>query len=120
MSLWLRRRDADGKIHHYAIPFDPLALIGFVGIAVGFSLPIILAFQNLVIRQPDQTVLAIAAGLAIGLATLTIAKSSVIRSGVLTSFGPARMTRSMRLLYIGGYVILGCTAILTLLFLAST
>ncbi|MBB3210720.1 hypothetical protein FHS27_006568 [Rhodopirellula rubra] len=120
MSLLLRRRDADGSVHHYAIPFDSLALIAIVGIVVGFSLPLIFTFRNLVARQPDETALAIASGLAVGLTMFVIAKWSVIRTGMLVSFGPMRMTRSMRLLYAGGYVTMGCTAMLALLFVTST
>lgn len=120
MSLWLRRRDADGNVHYYAIPFDPLALIAIVGIVMGSSLPLVFAFRNLVARQPDETALAIASGLAVGLTMFVIAKWSAIRTGMLVSFGPMRMTRSMRLLYVGGYVTMGCAALLALLFVAST
>lgn len=120
MSLWLRRRDADRNVHHYAIPFDPQALIAIVGIVVGLSLPLIFAFRNLVARQPDKTAFAVASGLAVGLTMFAIAKWSVIRTGTIVSVGPMRMTRSMRLLYVGGYVTMGCAALIALLFVAST
>ena len=120
MSLRLRRRDTEGNVHHYAIPFDPLALIALVGIVMGLLLPLFFAFRNLVARQPDETAIAIASGLAVGLTMFVTAKWSVIRTGMLVSFGAMRMTRSMRLFYVGGYVTMGCAALLALLFVAST
>ena len=118
MSLWLRRHDADGNVHHYAIPFDPLGLIALVGVLMGLSLSFVVAFRDVAMHQPDQTALTIGVGLACGLTMFVIAKLSVIRAGTLVSFGPTQMARSMRLLYIVGYGIMGCAALLTLLYQA--
>ncbi len=119
MSLWFRRRDADGNLHHYAIPFAPLALIAIVGIVVGLSLRLIFAFRDLAERRPVESAMPIAAGLAAGLTMFVIAKWSVIRTGTLVSLGPMRMDRTMRRLYVGGYVTMGCAALLVLLFVTS-
>lgn len=120
MSLWIRRREADGRFHHYAIPFSPFAIVIAVGILVGFFLPLILAIRGLVIRNADQTVFIIAASLAIGVAMFVVAKLSVVRSIGLISFGSAKMTRSMRLMYVGGYAAMGFAAALAIFLLAST
>ena len=118
MSLWIRRRDADGKLHQYAIPFDPLALIAGVGISIGFLLSFLFAFRNFAETQPLQTAFVLVLMLALGFAMFAAAKLSVMRTGVLFSFGPARMTRSMRHLYFGGYVLIACSALLVLVFTA--
>ena len=118
MSLWIRRRDADGNLHQYAIPFDPLALIATIGISIGFMLSFVLAFRNFAANQPVQTACVLALSLALGFVMFTTTKLSVMRRGVLFSFGPARMTRSMRRLYFGGYALIVCSALLVLIFSA--
>lgn len=115
MSLWVRRRDADGKSHQYAIPFDPLVLMGIIGISIGFTLSLVLAFRDFATRQPVQAACLLTFALAIGFAMFATAKLSVIVSGVLFSFGPARMTRSMRRLYFGGYTLIACAAFLAMI-----
>lgn len=119
MSLWLHRRDVDGNVHHYAIPFDPLVFIAILGILMGLTILFVLAFRNLVLLEPVQTAVGIAAGLVVGLTLVGIAKLSVMGAGSLVTFGPSQMTRSMRLLYGFGYAIMGCAALLAILFIVS-
>ena len=118
MSLWIRRRDADGKFHQYAIPFDPLAFIAIVGISIGLTLSFVFAFRELAATRPLQTACVLAIVLALGFAMFATAKLSVMRRGVLFSFGPARMTRWMRRLYFGGYALIAGSALLVLIFAA--
>ena len=118
MSLWIRRRDADGNVHLYAIPFDPLALLTVIGVAIGFLLPFVLAFRNFAAQQPAQTAHTLATALGVGFIMFAIAKMSVIRGGMLVSFGPSRMNRLMRFFYFSGYTIMTCSAFLVLLIAA--
>ena len=96
MSLSFRRRDRDGIVHQYFIPFDPLLLIAALGVLIGSALPLIFAFRDLVRLEPVGVASAIVAALALGFGLFATAKCSVIRSGTLVSFGCALMTRPMR------------------------
>jgi hypothetical protein len=44
MSLWLKRKDKDGKTHIYALP-NPLILIPLLAILIGLLLPIVQAIR---------------------------------------------------------------------------
>jgi hypothetical protein len=116
MSLWLRRRDSEGNVHYYAIPFDPLAFIAVVGVGLGLSFPLIIALHDFTPRQ--WLGLAIAIALVVGLTMFAIAKWSVIRNGTIVSFGPAPMADPMRNLYFWGYTTIGCASLLAALFIA--
>ena len=118
MSLWLSKRNADGRVHYYAVPFDPTLFLISVGICLGLSLPLVFALRDATRHRPTEVVAAIALTLAAGMAMLAVAKASVIRRGVLISFGPGPMTRGMRRLYFAGYGTMGCAILLTMLFLA--
>ena len=118
MSLWIRRRDADGKLHQYAIPFDPMAFVAIVGILMGLTLSFVIAFRELAATRPLQTACVLAIAIALGFAMFATAKFSVMRRGVLFSFGPARMTRSMQRLYFAGYALIAGSALLVLIFSA--
>ncbi|TWU41679.1 hypothetical protein Poly51_63930 [Rubripirellula tenax] len=116
MSLSFRRRDRDGNVHHYLIPFDPLAVIALIGISVGFALPALFAFRNVVHHSPVNVALAIGFALAAGFGSFVVAKLSVIRGGTLISFGPRLMPATMRHLYVFGYVTMICAGLLAALF----
>jgi hypothetical protein len=45
MSLWLKRKDKDGKTHIYAIPFAPFIFIALMGILVALLLPLVQAIR---------------------------------------------------------------------------
>ncbi|MEO9593317.1 hypothetical protein [Rhodopirellula bahusiensis] len=116
MSLSFRRRDRDGNVHHYFIPFDPLAVIALVGISMGFALPALFAFRNVVHHSPLNVALAIGFALAVGFGSFAVAKLSVIHGGTLISFGPGLMTTPMRRFYVFGYVVMTCAGLLAALF----
>lgn len=116
MSLWLRRRDSEGHVHYYAVPFDPLALIAIVGVLVGLTFSLMLALYDFTPRQWYG--LAIAIALFAGLTMFATAKWSVIRSGTLISFGPGSMTHSMRNLYLWGYATIGSASLFAAVYIA--
>jgi hypothetical protein len=39
MSLWLKRKDSEGKTHFYAIPFVPFVIVALFGILIALLLP---------------------------------------------------------------------------------
>jgi hypothetical protein len=45
MSLWINRKDKDGKTHMYAIPFAPTLIIAVIGVLVALLLPAIQALK---------------------------------------------------------------------------
>jgi hypothetical protein len=117
MSLWFRTRDQDGTVHYVTVPFDPLAPIVVMGIAVALLLPLLVAFRNAVRTEPVLTSTRCVAILLIGFAMFAVAKITVIRAGQFVSYGPSRMKRGMRYLYYLGYVIMSAGAMLVVLFL---
>ena len=116
MSLSFRRRDRDGNVHHYFIPFDPMVLVALFGVSVVFALSAWIAFRAIVHESPQLVVASIVAALAVGFTTFAIAKLSVIRRGTLVSFGPKLMTAAMKRCYIFGYTVMGCACLLAALF----
>jgi len=118
MSLSFRRRDRGGNVHHYFIPFDPLALIVLAGILFGFGFTLLLSFRDLAHREPLQVAFAILTMLIVGFSLFAIAKWSIIRTGTLTSFGPKPMNAMMRRLYFCGYAVMSCAVLLALVLTA--
>ena len=116
MSLSLRRRDRDGNVHHYFIPFDPMVIIVLVAVSLGFAISAWFTFRGIVHESPLLVVSTIAIMLAIGFTSFAIAKLSVIRRGTLVSFGPNLMSSAMRRCYITGYSIMGCACLLAAFF----
>jgi hypothetical protein len=45
MSLWLQRKNKDGKTYIYAVPFAPMVVIAFFGALVAILLPIVQAVR---------------------------------------------------------------------------
>jgi hypothetical protein len=40
MSLWMQRKDSDGKTHIDVIPFAPIVVVAFAGVLIAVLLPI--------------------------------------------------------------------------------
>lgn len=114
MSLFFRRRDRDGNVHHYFIPFDPMFIILLVALTLGFAITAGVTFRGIVQRSPRQVVSIIAIMFVIGFTSFAIAKLSIIRRGTLVSFGPDLMSSAMRRCYIAGYAIMGIAALLAM------
>jgi uncharacterized membrane protein YgdD (TMEM256/DUF423 family) len=116
MSLWFRRRDKDGRVHQFSVPFEPLALIAVAGISLALILPFLQSFRSAVAESPTYTLTAIVVTLAVGFAMFATAKLSVVRSGPVFSFGTRFMSGKMKVLYLSGYVLLAVGTSLGLLF----
>lgn len=116
MSLSFRRRDRDGNVHHYFIPFDPLAVVALFAVSVGIAFSALFAFRDVVHQSPVMVALTIAFALAVGFGSFAVAKLSVIRGGTLISFGPRLMSAAMRRCYVLGYGTMGCACLLAGLF----
>jgi len=118
--MWFRHRDADGTVHHISVPLEPMPFIAFVGMAVAFTLPLLVAFRNSVAESPASIVVVISCLIATGFVMFSTAKISVIRSGRHVSFGSRWMTQRISWLYVSGYVLMLVGAGLVLLFVLVT
>ena len=46
MSLWLKRKDKDGRTYIYAVPLAPLVILPLFGVLVAVLLPLIQAING--------------------------------------------------------------------------
>ena len=108
MSLWIPRRDAQGRLYYYATNIPFLLIAAILGVCWAILL-------GLAATAPLEA-LAFSFGiLAIGFALFLRAKVSVYQHGFWFSFGSGRMTARMRRLYCLGYCLMVPAALLTLL-----
>jgi len=96
MSFWIEGTDRKGKRTLWAIDFAVMPVVFVIGLVVAFYAPRLLAGPDVVAR--DATV-----AIVVGFACFVIAKASVIRRGIWTSFGSRLMTKWWRRLYRIGY-----------------
>ncbi|MHC4618651.1 MAG: hypothetical protein ACYTEQ_12965 [Planctomycetota bacterium] len=73
---------------------------------------------SLFARAPTHYILSVVVLWAVGFSMFLKAKLSVIRQGILCSFGPKGMSRGNRVLYVSGYVVMGISLFLSMLLLA--
>lgn len=106
MSLWIPRRDAQGRLHFYTVNI-PLQLVLVVP-------AICLAFLLGLASTAALEALAVSTGmLLLGFAFFLRAKISVYHSGFWFSFGSGRMSVRMRRYYRLGYLLLIPAALMT-------
>ncbi len=117
MSLWFRYRDRQGVVHDVSISVMPMMILVAAAGALAVILPLVFAFRDVACHFPIAIAGSCVAAVGSGFIAIAVAKISVIRRGRVVSFGPASMSRGMRALYVGGYVILalGASSVLLLL-----
>ncbi|MEM9660398.1 MAG: hypothetical protein AAF961_18695 [Planctomycetota bacterium] len=99
MSVWIPRRDAQGRLYYYTISVPLLWIPAIIGILMAALAPV-------AATMPLES-LAWAYGLlAIGFALFLRAKASLFEQGIWFSFGSGRMTPRMRRLYRLGYCLM--------------
>jgi hypothetical protein len=108
MSLWIRKRGHAGQWFWLVVEVPLLPII----LAIGLTLAVLL---GRLAAAPVETLLACFSIAAAGSVFIAVAKWSLFRRGVLVSFGSARMSRGMTVLYRLGWllVIAGTTITLT-------
>lgn len=87
---------------------DPLMTVILLGLLVGLVMPNIL-------HRPTRAAVGALALMVVGLCCLTLAKSSLWRQGIWTSWGSGRMTKGYAILYKCGWVGIGTGVLLLLL-----
>jgi len=113
MSYWIYGRDKNSRSHVWQVDVDPMFILIVIGLLASLILPNI-------IRHPS---LAAAGSLALtvaGLGCVAVAKTSLWRQGIWTSWGPRRMTRGYATLYRWGWAGIGIGIFFVLLTLRLT
>jgi hypothetical protein len=107
MSLWIRKKGHTGQWFYLIIevPF-PLVMLVVAVITV-------ILLENLA-AAPVGTLLVCFSVAALGSVLVAVAKWSLIRRGVLVSFGSAGMSRGMMIVYRLGWLLLFIGAVVTL------
>ncbi len=108
MSGAIHGRDDRRRSRPSRICVDPLMMLILMGLLVALVVP------NILLRPTRATVGAIALIVA-GLGCLAIAKTSLWRQGIWTSWGSGRMTKGYAILYKWGWVGIGSGVVLLLL-----
>ena len=103
MSLWIQRRDKNGRLYYISIGVFPLVLM----------IPLSL-LMFLVLSAPVGSMLSFLALVGLGFFLFAVAKTSVFRQGCLVSFGSAKMGPGMRTAYRTGWLLMVIGATLTL------
>jgi hypothetical protein len=101
-------RDDPGRPRIWRICVDPITMLIAMGLLVGLVVP------NILIRPTRAAVGALALTVG-GLACLAIAKTSLWRQGIWTSWGSSRMTKGYAILYKWAWVGIGAGMLLMLL-----
>jgi len=95
-----------------------MILVAAAGV-IALILPLLFAFRDVAGHYPVTIAGFCVAALGLGFIAFAIDKASVIRKGRVVSFGPAAMSRGIRILYIVGYVMLALGASGIVLFLLA-
>ncbi len=108
MSLWIPRRDAEGRFYFYSVNIPFLLVVAVPAICLSILL-------GLAATAPLEA-LALSTGMLFaGFAMFLRAKVSVYQSGFWFSFGSGRMTARMRRLYRLGYLLMIPAVLITFL-----
>ena len=108
MSLWIPRRDVDGRLHWYSVSV-PIYALSALAVCLGVLL------LELATKAPLKSLTFFAGTLLLGFAAFLTAKISVFQTGFWFSFGSGRMTPRMRRFYRLGYLLMVPGAVMTLL-----
>jgi hypothetical protein len=108
MSLWIPRRDSDGRLYWYSVSVPIVALVPALAICL-------VLLVDLARNAPLKSLTFFAGMLLLGFAAFLSAKVSVYQTGFWFSFGSGRMTPGMRRFYRLGYSLMVPAAIMTLL-----
>ena len=101
MSFWIRDKDQAGRWHHFAIEVLPL----FWLLPLLTVLPVVIFAANFTFA-PVRTLLVCFVVSATGAGLVGVAKWSLIRRGVVVSFGSAKMSGVIKVLYRLGWILL--------------
>src|SRR5713101_4167445 len=108
MPYSIERRNDHARPRLWRICVDPTMLLIAVGLLMGLIVP------NILLRPTRAAVGALVLMVA-GVASLAIAKTSLWRQGIWTSWGSRRMTKGYAILYKWGWVGIGGGIFLMLL-----
>jgi hypothetical protein len=107
MSYWFYKKDKCGKKDLYAVDFPYVAIMPFLGMLAALLIPHYLNLNNLI---KDCFYL-----ISVGFFLLLISKISLFSKRVWNSWGPKHMSKTFRLLYITGYILIGIGVVIGLI-----
>jgi len=113
MSVWINRKDRNGKSYLRQIDFDPLIMIAVIGILAAIIIPQVKFYPSLLLILPFTCII-------IGLVLLSVSKISLYRKGIWFSFGSKLMTKGYASLYKLGYLFIFTGMLVVLMVLAGT
>ena len=107
MSFWVEGTDQKGRRVVWAIDVAMLPIVFVLGFIATLYAPRMLAGPLLVAKDGSAVVL-------VGFACFAVAKLSVIRRGIWTSFGSQAMTKWWKRLYRVGYALMALGVVLVM------
>lgn len=107
MSLWIPKRDKNGRLYFFVVGL-PISLI-FPAIGICMCL-----LMFCLATAPVESMFSFLAVTGFGFLLFAMAKASGFRQGCLVSFGSAKMDPRMRTAYRTGWILMAIGATLTL------
>jgi len=108
MSSSIYEREDHGRPRVSRVCIDPLMMVILIGLLLGLVIPKIL-------HRPTRAAAGALIVMVVGVCCLALAKSSLWRQGIWTSWGSKRMTKSYAVLYKWGWAGIGVGVLLLLL-----
>ena len=99
MSWWVFRKDKLGRWNVWLIDVDPLLIVALLGVSIGVSL----TWIQWVVQNPMPAAVVSSEVMLLGYVCLVIAKVSLIRRGIWTSWGSRLMSRNLARLHRAAY-----------------
>jgi hypothetical protein len=111
MSFWIHTKDRNGRPTTVLVDLPPIgmlvAVVACLVTQVGFF------YYN----EPTRLGWHSMGTMAVGVMALVLAKASLFRQGIWRSWGPGRMTRPFRALYVIAYALMGVGVFLGCIYL---
>jgi|MudIll2142460700_1097286.scaffolds.fasta_scaffold1268540_2 hypothetical protein len=110
MSLWIYKKEKNGKKILWQIDFDPMVIMVVIAMLAALIGPVFFQDPSIIIKLPFVL-------LGTGLVCLIISKMSLYKRGIWFSFGPKFMSKGFAKLYKAAYVLIGFGGLILLLLL---
>lgn len=112
MSFWYHKKEKDGKRSLIAADIPVELIVFMIGLLAALLIP-------RYARNQAQIAIDRFYIIAAGFILLLISKSSLFTKGIWNSWGPAKMSKPFKLIYVFGYIIIGIGVFGILLFLGK-
>jgi len=110
MSLWIYKKEKNGKKILWQIDFDPMVIMVIIAMLAALIGPVFVQDPSIIVKFPFVL-------LGAGLVCLIISKMSLYKRGIWFSFGPKLMSQGYAKLYKAAYILIGFGVLILLLLL---